>query len=72
LVTTLLGAALNSMWALGASYPVLPPDPVGGKVFRERVYHEALFPVAIIAGALLAAYIAHLIALKAHKSHAPS
>ncbi len=44
---------------LAASVPNFPPNPVGEKLYREQMYHDMLLPVVIIAGALVAAIIAH-------------
>ena len=68
----LLGLVFKPFLALAASYPVLPPDPVGGTLYRTKVSHETLLPILIIAGALLAACIVHLIAVRIHRPHSPN
>ncbi len=55
----LAGLLLKPICLVAASVPNFPPDPVGEKLYRVHVYHQALFLVAIIACALLAAFLVH-------------
>ncbi len=47
------------MAIFAASVPNFRPDPVGEKLYRAHVYHQALFLAAILAFALLAAWLVH-------------
>ena len=48
--------AFSSFWALGASWSTPPPDPVGEQLYRTHML-MGIIPVAIITGALLAAWL---------------
>jgi hypothetical protein len=65
-MATMLGLVLRPTAVLAASVPNFPPDPVGEKVYQAQLYHHMLLPVAIIAFALLAACLVHIIVRKAH------
>jgi hypothetical protein len=64
-----LGLALIPVSVLGASVPNFPPNPVGEGLYRGQLFHGALLPITIIACALLAACIVHIVARKTQKPH---
>ena len=60
---------LAPFYVLGASVPNFPPNPVGEKLYREHLFHGALFPITLIACTLLTAGIIRLRARKTQNSH---
>ncbi len=65
-----LGFALKPISIVAASVPNFRPDPIGEKLYRAHVYHQALFMAAIIACALLAGYLVHKFARQDQKPDA--
>ncbi len=64
---TLTCFMLASLRILASSVPNFPPNPVGEKLYRGQLYNETLLPVVIIAFALLAGCIIHIISRRFHK-----
>ncbi len=67
----LLGLALKPISILAASVPNFPPDPVGEKLYRGHVYHQALFMAAVFACAIVAASLVHKFARPGKRTDGP-
>ena len=52
-----------------ANVPNFPPNPVGERLYRNQLYHEAVLPVVILVCALLVVFFVHLFTRNHHSSN---